>query len=80
MNKKILYFGIAFVITALAAINVNVNSYKRGLSDVSLANVEALARNEIVIGPFCIQADNFCVEEPIDIDPYWYFTYPFENL
>ena len=31
MNKKILYFGIAFVITALAAINVNVNSYKRWL-------------------------------------------------
>ena len=47
MNKKILYFGTAFVITALAAINVNVNSQKRGLSDPSLANVEALARNEI---------------------------------
>ncbi|MDR0506066.1 MAG: NVEALA domain-containing protein [Dysgonamonadaceae bacterium] len=43
MYKKVLY-GIAILaIAAVAAWNVNVNSQKEELSDVMLANVEALA-------------------------------------
>ena len=34
------------VIVVVTLINVNFNSNKYGLSDVSLANVEALAKNE----------------------------------
>ena len=43
MNKKIFGFLLVFVIAFFSAINVNINSQKKGLSDVSLANVEALA-------------------------------------
>ena len=44
MNKKTIFGSIAvLVIAAMAAFNVNVNSQEKGLSDVSLANVEALA-------------------------------------
>ena len=51
MYKKILG-GIAIVaIAVVAAINMNVNSNRDELSDISLANVEALARDEI--NPVC---------------------------
>ena len=47
MNKKKLFGSIAILsIAAMTAFNVNVNSKEKGLSDVSLANVEALASNE----------------------------------
>jgi hypothetical protein len=46
MYKKFFY-GIAVLgVAALAAWNVNVNSQKVELSDVMLANVEALAQDE----------------------------------
>ena len=45
--KKIFFYGVAVLIIAVvAAVNVNLHSHKNGLSDVSLANVEALARVE----------------------------------
>ena len=43
MNKKIFYGIAVFVVAAMAAWNVNISAQKSGLSDVSLANVEALA-------------------------------------
>ena len=47
-NIKKLIVGLAFIaVAAIAAWNVSENSNKYGLSDVSLANVEALARNEV---------------------------------
>jgi hypothetical protein len=50
--KKIIIGGIAaLTIAAVAAWNVSVNSQKSELSDVSLANVEALAFDEYVKGP-----------------------------
>ena len=44
MKKKILYGAAVFVLAAMAAWNVNFSSQTKGMSDVSLANVEALAR------------------------------------
>ena len=44
-NIKKLIVGLAFIaVAAIAAWNVSVSSNEYGLSDVSLANVEALAR------------------------------------
>ena len=43
MNKKLIGSIAVIAIAALTAFNVNVNSKESGLSEVSLANVEALA-------------------------------------
>ena len=44
MNKKKIFGSIAIlVIAAIAAFNVNINTQEKGLSDISLANAEALA-------------------------------------
>ena len=46
-NIKKLIIGLAFIaVAAIAAWNVSENSNKYGLSDLSLANVEALANRE----------------------------------
>jgi hypothetical protein len=53
MKKKILG-GIAILaIAAVAAFNVGFNSQSDDLSDVLLANVEALADGEVLIGAPC---------------------------
>jgi hypothetical protein len=59
--KKILG-GIAILaIAAVAAFNVGFNSQSDGLSDVSLANVEALADGEVWIGiPCMIVPGHYC--------------------
>ena len=38
MRRKIILFATVLVIVVITAINVNVNSFNRGLSDVALAN------------------------------------------
>lgn len=43
MNKKILGLIAILIVTVVAVINVNVDLRKSGMSDLSLANVEALA-------------------------------------
>jgi hypothetical protein len=46
--KKYIISGIAVLaIAAVAAWNVSMNSQKNGLSDISLANLEALAWGEV---------------------------------
>ena len=49
MKKFFLSSMAILAIAAMAAFNVNVNSQENGLSDVSLANVEALAFEFIYI-------------------------------
>lgn len=44
MNKKILFGIAALAIATVSVVNVNFNSQSNNLSDVSLANVEALAQ------------------------------------
>jgi hypothetical protein len=44
--KKNFYFFVVLIIAVVTAVNVNINSKEDGLSDVFLANVEALADNE----------------------------------
>ena len=46
MKKKLFYGFAILAIAAIAAFNMHVSSKGGGLSDMSLANVEALARNE----------------------------------
>ena len=46
MKKKILYGFAVLTIAVVVAINMNVNSNRYSLSDLSLANAEALASNE----------------------------------
>ena len=61
MKKKILG-GIAIIaIAAFAAFNMNVSSKGAGLSDISLANVEALAKSENPDCPNgCVKGDGGC--------------------
>jgi hypothetical protein len=43
MNTKIIYSFVILAVAALTAWNVHLNSSKSELSDLSLANIEALA-------------------------------------
>ena len=62
--KRIFGFLSIGVIIAIATINMNVNSsFKRGLSDISLSNVEALASGES--GYFC------CTIYPVPLVCFW---------
>ena len=50
MNKKKIFGSIVVLaIAVIAAFNVNVNTKEEGLSDISLANVEALAKETVYI-------------------------------
>ena len=46
MNKKIFYGIAVFIVAAMAAWNVNFSSQAEGMSDIMVANTEALADNE----------------------------------
>jgi len=47
MNKNKIFGSIAVLaIAAMIAFNVSIYSQEKGLSDITLANVEALAQNE----------------------------------
>jgi len=62
MKKKI-FGGIAVLaIAAMAAFNVNMNTQNDNLSDLSLANVEALAQSEggSSSSNCCPQKDKIC--------------------
>jgi hypothetical protein len=52
MNKKILMATVVVAIMAISGWNISQNKSKMALSDVALANVEALADGE-VIGCVC---------------------------
>ena len=47
MKKRILIASAVMIIAAVVAWNVNYNSQVKGMSNVSLANVEALANAEL---------------------------------
>ena len=63
MKKKFLYGFAVLAIAAVAAVNVTLSSNKYGLSDVSLANVEALAKSEgdDDFGMYNIDEDLCCI-------------------
>ena len=46
MNRKILIGSAVIAITGVALVNMGITSKTDGMSDSSLANVEALAQNE----------------------------------
>ena len=58
MRKKILTTAFAIAIAAVAAWNVNANREKTEMSDMALANVEALAAGE---GSSCCIGSSFKV-------------------
>ncbi|GHT71284.1 hypothetical protein FACS189455_2720 [Bacteroidia bacterium] len=53
MKKKILIGFAALAIATVVALNVNISAQGEKLSDVSLANVEALADGEVSVGNIC---------------------------
>ncbi len=57
MKKKILGGIAVLAIAAIAAFNVNMNTQSSNLSDISLANVEALAQYEIGSGYLSLTLD-----------------------
>jgi hypothetical protein len=62
MKKKVFYGSAVLVIAAVAAWNVNLNSQSNDLSDISLANVEALAEesDECPNGCYCNGDGCYC--------------------
>ena len=63
--KKIWLYLAIIVIAVVAAINMNANANRYGLSDMELANVEALAQCECEIGAF------YCTGYPIVLVCVW---------
>jgi hypothetical protein len=60
-HKKMILGGIAAIaIAAFAVVNVNVNSQNDNLSDLMLANVEALASGEGIGNPCTGPKDPWC--------------------
>ena len=73
MKKKVIG-GIAVAAIALTiALNVNFSAKNNYFSDISLANVEALAQGEITVGPcYCISiTTNWCILNFSDGDYWW---------
>ena len=73
MNKKIFYGIAVCVVAAMAAWNVNMNS-NEGLSDVSLANVEALASESDIYSCLVLTSCYFnsMYDWPYILDYKWY--------
>ena len=59
-KKKIIVLIIAMFVAIIATINVNINSNRQVLSDMFLANVEALAKNEYGTCVICGQTSCDC--------------------
>ena len=77
-KKKIFASLVALAIAGIAVTNVKVNSQTKGMSDLSLANVEALAGGEIEVLAICIEnEDDFCEYED---GKYRYLDYPWRRL
>lgn len=55
-NKKLIFGFAVLAIATIVAFNINANSKERGLADVSLVNVEALARAEGGASCHCTKA------------------------
>lgn len=76
MKKRILsgLFALALLATAGYGVNKSMKS-ETDLSNLALANVEALANGEIIIGPACVNDCEYChcYYPPIPEDPvgYW---------
>jgi hypothetical protein len=75
MNKKKFFYGFAVLgVAALAACNVNVNSQKVELSDVMLANVEALATESTNVIT-CYNTCRISPKNPNKSEPVWTITF-----
>jgi hypothetical protein len=76
MKKKVLsgLFALALLATAGYGVNQKVKS-NAYLSDLALANVEALAGGEVTVEQACMHTCQYCkcYYPPIDVDPegYW---------
>lgn len=82
MNRKNIFGFFSFiVIVAIAATFTNITAKESvGLSDVSLANVEALAEREIEVGPVCIQVVYDWCDITFPGDPYKEWMVPWKNV
>ena len=58
--KKIWLYLAIIVIAVVAAINMNTNANRYGLSDMELANAEALAQGEVIVGIPCAEVCKMC--------------------
>jgi len=83
MKKKIIGLMAVLVIAAVSAWNLNFNSQMKGMSDIMLANVEALADDESEGGVKlpCTSTGEKCVYDCIvDGITYKCTTYGFKNI
>ena len=61
MKKKIFLAAGAVLVAAAVSVFVCVNNERNSMDELFNANVEALADDEIIVGPLCMQArDRLC--------------------
>ena len=80
MKRKFLFSLAVAAIAVGAAWHVNFSSQTNGVSDIFLANVEALADPEAYVDMLCIQADDWCHYPAIDVDDFDYYEFPFKQI
>lgn len=73
MRKKIFGVVVMAAIAAAASWNFNQSKNEVVLTDLALANVEALARYEVEVGKICRVTNDFCYEiiDGFGHDTYW---------
>ena len=65
-KKKILILTVACSIAIISAFNVSIKTSERGLSNVSLDNIEALAQETNI--PTCVPVRGHCTRNGISSD------------
>ena len=68
-NKLFFAAGAALFLAATVFVSVYVNNGNDSMEAMFDANVEALSKNEIIVGPICMQCpDRLCISlgEPFD--------------
>lgn len=60
MKKKMIGIIAAIIIAVVAGYNVYSSQNNRNLTDLALANVDALASGEVIIGTICVTTCTYC--------------------
>ena len=58
MKKKIIFAATAVFMTASVSVFTYISSERNAMDELFNANVEALAHDEIVVGPLCMECPN----------------------
>ena len=80
MKKKLFGLIALLIIVVIALFHVNIATKANMLSDTSLANAEALAQGEIIVGPICKSVQYDWCDITLPGDPYKEWMVPWKNV